>query len=327
MDITLFIYNIFLIILYTCAIVYSFHLNVCKKQPLYLAINVMFVLFVLDNVIIYMTEFFDKFSSFYDLQFMTIPSFKTLIMMSIVIVYFLIQKYTLNKSFTTLDYLMLALLSICVLFIPLALNGALMVWSYYLPYQLITIYLSLVGLKYIKSNSNLLNKNPYMNLYKKILKYTLIFSFLIIIEDTIVIFSFDVYSDILVKINNRSVSEDILTIIYAVYAIKYCSSKINSLLKVENNVSNETKNIDFIGSAFYEFVQHYNLTNREQDILKLLLQNKNNQEISENLFISIGTVKTHIHNIFQKVDVSKRNMLIDIYKEFDSDISNITSET
>ena len=32
--------------------------------------------------------------------------------------------------------------------------------------------------------------------------------------------------------------------------------------------------------------------------------------------ISLGTVKMHVHNIYQKVDVTKRFMLIKIYKEF-----------
>lgn len=49
-----------------------------------------------------------------------------------------------------------------------------------------------------------------------------------------------------------------------------------------------------------------NLTNRELEILQLIAKGKSNREISETLFISIGTTKWHINNIFSKLEVNKR---------------------
>lgn len=48
------------------------------------------------------------------------------------------------------------------------------------------------------------------------------------------------------------------------------------------------------------------LTERETEILKLIALGLSNQEISERLFISMNTVKTHIKNIFQKLEVEDR---------------------
>lgn len=45
------------------------------------------------------------------------------------------------------------------------------------------------------------------------------------------------------------------------------------------------------------------LTAREQEVLKLVLEDKKNQEIAEDLFISIKTVESHKRNIFSKYDV------------------------
>jgi DNA-binding NarL/FixJ family response regulator len=48
------------------------------------------------------------------------------------------------------------------------------------------------------------------------------------------------------------------------------------------------------------------LTERERTILKMLAQGHTNHEISEQLVISIGTVKNHISSILSKLDVRDR---------------------
>ena len=48
------------------------------------------------------------------------------------------------------------------------------------------------------------------------------------------------------------------------------------------------------------------LTPREIEILELLGQNMTNQQISKQLMIQIGTVKNHVHNILNKLNVSSR---------------------
>lgn len=52
------------------------------------------------------------------------------------------------------------------------------------------------------------------------------------------------------------------------------------------------------------------LTEREQEVLQLILLGKSNRAIAEALFISESTVKTHARNIYSKYDVSSRAELI-----------------
>lgn len=52
--------------------------------------------------------------------------------------------------------------------------------------------------------------------------------------------------------------------------------------------------------------QELTLTEREIDVLGLIAKGYSNSEISKNLYISMNTVKTHIKNIFQKLEVEDR---------------------
>jgi two-component system, NarL family, response regulator LiaR len=54
-----------------------------------------------------------------------------------------------------------------------------------------------------------------------------------------------------------------------------------------------------------------NLTNREYEVLKLLAQGRSNTEIAESLFLSLSTIKTHVSNLFVKMDVKSRAQAIE----------------
>lgn len=52
------------------------------------------------------------------------------------------------------------------------------------------------------------------------------------------------------------------------------------------------------------------LTQRETDVLKLLLENKKRKEIAEELFVSENTVKKHTAHIYEKLEISDRSELL-----------------
>ncbi|WP_078549961.1 response regulator [Litchfieldia alkalitelluris] len=55
---------------------------------------------------------------------------------------------------------------------------------------------------------------------------------------------------------------------------------------------------------------HEELTNRELEVLLHMAQGKTNQEISEELFISLKTVKVHVSNILSKLEVNDRTQAV-----------------
>jgi len=52
------------------------------------------------------------------------------------------------------------------------------------------------------------------------------------------------------------------------------------------------------------------LSAREVEVLLLIAQGKSNQEISEELFLALNTVKRHAYNIYVKLDVKKRTQAV-----------------
>lgn len=48
------------------------------------------------------------------------------------------------------------------------------------------------------------------------------------------------------------------------------------------------------------------LTSREKEVFELLIANKTTKEIAEELFISEKTVRNHISNVMQKLQVKGR---------------------
>lgn len=61
-----------------------------------------------------------------------------------------------------------------------------------------------------------------------------------------------------------------------------------------------------------QYLQNYSLTKREQEVAMLLIEGKTYRQISEQLFISIPTVKTHAYNLYKKCKINNRIELINL---------------
>jgi DNA-binding NarL/FixJ family response regulator len=62
------------------------------------------------------------------------------------------------------------------------------------------------------------------------------------------------------------------------------------------------------------FSDRFGLTERENQILDLLKQGFSNKQIANALFISEGTVKNYVSNIYMKTDTSDRMSLLELLK-------------
>ena len=60
----------------------------------------------------------------------------------------------------------------------------------------------------------------------------------------------------------------------------------------------------------HQQLPHEDLTSREMEILLLMAEGKANQEIADELFIALKTVKTHVSNILSKLSVQDRTQAV-----------------
>lgn len=63
------------------------------------------------------------------------------------------------------------------------------------------------------------------------------------------------------------------------------------------------------------FLQAYNITARERDVLNLLIEGESYKKIGERLHISLSTVKTHINSLYKKTSTSNKIELISIIRK------------
>ena len=71
-------------------------------------------------------------------------------------------------------------------------------------------------------------------------------------------------------------------------------------------VGSRTVSIEAIEPEFEQILESYPLTERELEILELIVSGCSNAEIAERSYITVGTVKTHVRSILNKLGVDDR---------------------
>ncbi len=60
----------------------------------------------------------------------------------------------------------------------------------------------------------------------------------------------------------------------------------------------------------------FGLSKRELEVLELIADGHSNQEIADKLFVSLNTVKTHLSNIFSKLNVQRRTQAVQKARDY-----------
>jgi DNA-binding CsgD family transcriptional regulator len=78
--------------------------------------------------------------------------------------------------------------------------------------------------------------------------------------------------------------------------------EVNKEAEANSEKDFEIKNVN----ELHYFSEEFGLTNRERDVLKVLVEGKSTKEIADELYISPDTAKKHINNIMNKTETHSR---------------------
>ncbi len=84
-------------------------------------------------------------------------------------------------------------------------------------------------------------------------------------------------------------------------------ARIEAVLRRSKTIQNKSQKSNVTINQINQF---NSLTRREKDVLLLVTQGENNKSIAEKLVVSEITVKSHLNNIFKKLNVSNRTQAV-----------------
>jgi len=70
------------------------------------------------------------------------------------------------------------------------------------------------------------------------------------------------------------------------------------------------------GTDLKNSLRNYGFTAREIELALLLMAGKSNQEISDELFVSVQTVKNYISKMYRKAGVSSRTQFVGLFAKY-----------
>ena len=324
-----FIYCSILLIAYTGALSFACCVYLIHRQRAVIPVIGLFSLFLLDNLIIFMTEQLPSFSNWYNRAFLASPSIKSVIYLGLGFFMLYAWNVLAGRKFSTLQGFILILLGLWLFFVPLMDRGSLEVWLYFLGYQFFSIVTASYGLWKLRQLEPKGCAVP-LGQVKALLICIIILSLMIVGEDTFVIFNVDNYNVDYLDIFSRSISEDILRIIFTAFFFVMFAKLFRrdpeaapGSVRAEafrDGTADETPSSAALDYKRLKYAQHLGFTDREMEVFVLMLGNLNYQQISETLHISPGTAKTHAHNIFRKANVAHRYELLRQFEDFPADV-------
>ncbi len=83
-------------------------------------------------------------------------------------------------------------------------------------------------------------------------------------------------------------------------------SQVKPKATVGDSFNSRTVEIRAVDSEYEQIIEAYPLTDRELEILECIVAGCSNAKIAEQLFVTVGTVKTHVRNILNKLGASDR---------------------
>ena len=130
---------------------------------------------------------------------------------------------------------------------------------------------------------------------------------LFIIFSALSLFAYiDVYPLHLIPREMRKFSLNVLDLLFNLFTVIWGLMYLSFL-------NNGTKVIELSSVSEQHLISKFQISKRELEVIHLICSGKQNQEIADSLFISVGTVKDHLYKIYKKTGVKNRTQLAKLF--------------
>lgn len=311
MDYALFFYNVILIVCFSINLTGYSVLYYRKNNLVYLWVAMMFALYTIDVTLIYMTEYFGELIIYYgsNLYFESIS--KVIITMFIIFTYRQISSTALQIAINKKEYIIwvVAFLISIIIFNINSGHNIILMWIYSIILEFLLLYNVIISILNLPKSTLSISER---NMAKKLLTLTLLILSLGALEHFVVLATGSPILKVFPDFLQRRTMIEVLSVWVIIIGFYYLKRALFSYSEQKEQQS-ITENILQIQKVLHEKAIQYGkscrLTPREIEILELLANHYTNQEISNELYISLGTVKVHVHSIFQKTGFSSRDQV------------------
>ena len=319
MSLVFFVYTLALLVIcaLTASVCVSAHLVCHRKVFLYAA--GMFLLYLFDVSFIFQEEFLSQNLVFDSTQYYAInyPILKMIVGGGFLQCLWLIVCDYLDVHNRTLEFGPLVAFfagSLAVLF--LLPEGPWRQYLYYSMRQVFLIFISLYGIYRRKRATDPVEVMRLERFRRPFIACSLLV-LCILCEDTVVILALDpgfITSDFPLYLSERNFSENIMLLVFAWFSIRESAHRL--ALRFERPPQREDVPIEHhIEELLPVYCRRYGLSEREGEVLHLILLGRDNQNIANELTLALGTIKAHVHNILKKTNQENReNLKRDFWK-------------
>lgn len=315
----LFIFSVVLILIPVFSSGASLLTYIKTKEKVYLYATLLLLTFICDLTFLHYIDFYHFSTTVLSDTFISFAPFKILLFSIMLILNMLIVLHIFKKEVKAKYFLFIPIFVAIEVILKVMPENNLMIWMFYTTRQVFSIIVLLFFYySYVRCTSA--NIKKVAKKFVGVIGILILLNLIIVIEDALVSSQQEAFSTSGLIFKERNFTENLY---WMVVTMLIFSNTLPVIRQLEIPAMSKSERVSQDIQAFTTSIQ---LTRRELEIFHLIIQHTGNSEIAEQLCISSGTLKAHIHNIYAKADVSHRNELIKKASEYSLPDDTITNE-
>ena len=294
---------------------------VVTRNPIALCFSIAFILYFFDLTFIFQNEYLNlnNLPLQGDALYYSIrdPYLKALVSVGVLESIWLALLEYLNKRSALLAVAPAALfLLAALLIVELLPTGPLKQWLFYSTREAFIVWM----IVYVAVQAHRAQTTIQKSRTRKLVRLAAVAAVLcacIVVENTFMIIVWKpspevARSTLLLFFSERNISENVFVLLLAAFALRW-SFKTLRMRRKDAPAPKNKQDAAYIKATMDTVCERYGLTSREREVLMCLVEGNDYQNTASKLHLALGTVKSHMHNIFKKTGAKTSAELLQMF--------------